>query len=79
MRCYVVTCLVYLSLVIPKNKMIEHWRMEVFNFRTSFITFSMYLCYQFHILRNLRIDIKDILEEYSQSIVLDIHVELKVN
>ena len=32
------------------------------------------ICYQFRILRNLRIDIKDRLEEYSQSIEIDIHV-----
>ena len=31
------------------------------------------VCYQFRILRNLRIDIKDRLEEYSQSIEIDIH------
>ena len=30
-------------------------------------------CYQFRILRNLRIDNKDRLEEYSQSIEIDIH------
>ena len=30
-------------------------------------------CYQFRILRNLRIDIKDRLEEHSQSIEIDIH------
>ena len=35
---------------------------------------GLYLCYQFRILRNLRIDIKDRLEEYSQSIEIDIHV-----
>ena len=29
------------------------------------------VCYQFRILRNLRIDIKDRLEEYSQSIVIN--------
>ena len=34
--------------------------------------FEWHRCYQFRILRNLRIDIKDRLEEYSQSIVLDI-------
>ena len=33
----------------------------------------VHLCYQFRILRNLRIDIKDRLEEYSQSIEIDIH------
>ena len=33
-----------------------------------------HVCYQFRILRNLRIDIKDRLEEYSQSIEIDIHV-----
>ena len=38
-----------------------------------------YKCYQFRILRNLRIDIKDRLEEHSQSIVLDIHIVLKIN
>ena len=31
------------------------------------------LCYQFRVPRNLRIDIKDRLEEYSQSIEIDIH------
>ena len=37
-------------------------------------TFNLtYVCYQFRILRNLRIDIKDRLEEYSQSIEIDIH------
>ena len=30
-------------------------------------------CYQFRVPRNLRIDIKDRLEEYSQSIEIDIH------
>ena len=30
-------------------------------------------CYQFRVSRNLRIDIKDRLEEYSQSIEIDIH------
>ena len=35
------------------------------------------LCYQFGILRNLRIDIKDRLEEYSQSIGIDIHVNTR--
>ena len=34
-------------------------------------------CYQFRILRNLRIDIKDRLEEYSQSIEIDIHVNTR--
>ena len=29
-------------------------------------------CYQFRILRNLRMDIKDRLEEYSQSVEIDI-------
>ena len=33
----------------------------------------MYVCYQFRVPRNLRIDIKDRLEEYSQSIEIDIH------
>ena len=36
-------------------------------------TRTVYICYQFRILRNLRIDIKDRLEEYSQSIEIDIH------
>ena len=31
------------------------------------------ICYQFRVPRNLRIDIKDRLEEYSQSIKIDIH------
>ena len=31
-----------------------------------------YICYQFRVPRNLRIDIKDRLEEYSQSIEIDI-------
>ena len=31
------------------------------------------ICYQFRVPRNLRIDIKDRLEEYSQSIEIDIH------
>ena len=31
------------------------------------------VCYQFRILHNLRIDIKDRLEEHSQSIEIDIH------
>ena len=31
------------------------------------------ICYQFCVPRNLRIDIKDRLEEYSQSIEIDIH------
>ena len=35
------------------------------------------ICYQFRILRNLRIDIKDRLEEYSQSIEIDIHVNTR--
>ena len=35
--------------------------------------FKQYKCYQFRVLRNLRIDIKDRLEEYSQSIEIDIH------
>ena len=34
---------------------------------------SVYICYQFRVPRNLRIDIKDRLEEYSQSIEIDIH------
>ena len=41
---------------------------------TWFFVLAYYLCYQFCILRNLRIDIKDRLEEYSQSIEIDIHV-----
>ena len=32
-----------------------------------------HVCYQFRVPRNLRIDIKDRLEEYSQSIEIDIH------
>ena len=32
-----------------------------------------HICYQFRVPRNLRIDIKDRLEEYSQSIEIDIH------
>ena len=32
-----------------------------------------YKCYQFRVPRNLRIDIKDRLEEHSQSIEIDIH------
>ena len=44
------------------------------NVKTHTLT---YLCYQFRSLRNLRIDIKDRVEEYSQSLVLDIHVVLK--
>ena len=35
------------------------------------------ICYQFRILRNLRIDIKDRLEEHSQSIEIDIHVSTR--
>ena len=37
------------------------------------LSIKMYLCYQFRVPRNLRIDIKDRLEEYSQSIEIDIH------
>ena len=33
----------------------------------------IHACYQFRVPRNLRIDIKDRLEEYSQSIEIDIH------
>ena len=39
-----------------------------------YIGIRWHVCYQFRILRNLRIDIKDRLEEYSQSIEIDIHV-----
>ena len=51
----------------------------IFYFKTEHIWISIIFhkiiyntCYQFRILRNLRIDIKDRLEEYSQSIEIDI-------
>ena len=49
---------------IRKNKKISE---------TYFFVKKINLCYQFCVPRNLRIDIKDRLEEYSQSIEIDIH------
>ena len=50
-------------------------RVRIFYKKALFI---VYTCYQFRILRNLRVDIIDRLEEHSQSIVIDIHVVLKI-
>ena len=57
-----------------------HWHQIFFQFNVFFIPLNIFLeiqvtghvCYQFRILRNLGIDIKDRLEEYSQSIELNI-------
>ena len=55
------------------------WKKNKFSTNNSYLYRTVgfvnvrYACYQFRILRNLRIDIKDRLEEYSQSIEIDIH------
>ena len=52
----------------------REWKREGKRERKGMAMGETYTCYQFRILRNLRIDIKDRLEEYSQSIEIDIHV-----
>ena len=53
------------AMLPPKNKIQTHVLSPPIK--------TKYVCYQFRVPRNLRIDIKDRLEEYSQSIEIDIH------
>ena len=59
--------------------MVECFRLRVPTIRSSsnYFRYEAYVCYQFRVPRNLRIDIKDRLEEHSQSIEIDIHVSTR--
>ena len=57
----------------PNHLKTKQFKMEA-KLRLAYTVYKiMYRCYQFRVPRNLRIDIKDRLEEYSQSIEIDIH------
>ena len=70
---FIVICYKTAVLTAQISPLTEKLMQNVILLTTPFVLIYLDICYQFRILRNLRIDIKDRLEEYSQSIEIDIH------